>query len=62
MPGPDPENVFREMAKIDFDGALSQTNAFSDKYQRAITTLALADVCLQQAHPQSKKPQKRAKP
>ena len=61
MPGPDPENVFREMAKIDFDGALSQTNALTDKFQRAVTTLALADVCLQ-TQPKPKKPNKVAKP
>lgn len=62
LPGPDPENVFREMAKIDFDGALSQTNAFTDKFQRAATTLALANTCLQQTQPQPKKPKKPAKP
>ncbi len=61
MVGPDPESVFREMAKIDFDGALSQTNALTDKFQRAVTTLALADVCLQ-TQPQPKKPNKPAKP
>jgi hypothetical protein len=48
MPGLDPETAFREMAKIDFDDTLSQTSAITDKFQRAMTTLALADVCLQQ--------------
>ena len=63
MPGLDPENAFREMAKIDFDDALPQTSALTDKFQRALTTLALADVCLQQAKPQPKeKPKKTAKP
>lgn len=62
MPGPDPESVFREMARLDFDGALSQTNAFTDKFQRAVTTLSLADVCLQQTQPQPKKPGKPGKP
>ncbi len=62
MPGPDPESVFREMARLDFDGALSQTNAVTDKFQRAVTTLSLADVCLQQVQPQPKKPKKPAKP
>jgi hypothetical protein len=63
MPGLDPENAVREMAKIDFDNTLSQTSAFTDKFQRAVTTLALADVCLQQAQPQPKeKPKKKAKP
>lgn len=59
MPGLDPENAFREMAKIDFDNALSQTSAFTDKFQRAVTTLALADVCLQQAQQQPKEKSKR---
>ncbi|HEX5875431.1 MAG TPA: hypothetical protein VFY60_12350 [Pyrinomonadaceae bacterium] len=49
MPGPDPENALREMAKIDFDGALSQASSFTDPFQRTVTTLALADVCLQQS-------------
>jgi hypothetical protein len=63
MPGPDPENAFREMAKIDFDGALSQASAFTNKFQRAVTTLALADVCLQQVQQRAKeKPKKRTKP
>lgn len=42
-----PENAFREMAKIDFDGALAQASGFTDKQLRALTTLAIADVCLQ---------------
>jgi uncharacterized FlaG/YvyC family protein len=63
MPGLDSENAFREMAKIGFDDALSQTSAITDKFQRAITTLALAEVCLQQAHQQPKeKSKKPAKP
>lgn len=51
MPGVDPETAFREMAKLDFDGALSQSNAFNDKFQRAVTTLALAEICLQKSKP-----------
>lgn len=62
MPGLDPGNAFREMAKIDFDGALSQTNALTDKFLRAQTTLALADVCLQQAPQQPKEKKKTARP
>ena len=53
MPGIDPESAFREMGKVDFDMAISQSNAMKDKFQRATTTLALADVCLQQ-HPRRK--------
>ena len=48
MPGMDPESAFQEIGKIDFDTAMSQSNALKDKFQRAMTTLALADVCLQQ--------------
>ncbi len=63
MPGPDPENAFREMARIDFDSTLPQASAFTDKFQRAVTTLALADVCLQQAQQQPKEKSKKiAKP
>ena len=57
MPGLDPESTFREMAKLDFDTALSQSSAVTDKFQRALSTLALADVCLVQAqqHPKRQK-------
>ena len=56
MPGLDPESAFREMAKIDFDTSLSQSSALTDKFQRAMSTLALADVCLQaQQQPQEKR-------
>ena len=51
MPGLDPESAFREMAKIDFDTALSQSSALTDKLQRAMSILALAEPCLQQAPP-----------
>jgi hypothetical protein len=53
MPGLQPESAFREMAKIDFDTALAQSSALTDKFQRAQSTLGLAEVCLTQA-PQSK--------
>ena len=63
MPGLDPESVFREMAKIDFDTSLSQSSALTDKLQRAMSTLSLASVCLQQAPQQPKaKPKKSARP
>jgi hypothetical protein len=63
MPGLDPESAFREMAKIDFDTALSQSNALTDKFQRSISTLGLADVCLPQAQQQLReKPRKSARP
>jgi len=59
MPGLDPESVFREMAKVDFDTALSQSSALTDKLQRAMSTLALAEACLQQAPQQPKAKSKR---
>jgi len=63
MPGLDPETAVREMGKIDFDNTLSQTSSFTDKFQRAMTTLALADVCLQQTQQQPKeKLKQRTKP
>jgi hypothetical protein len=60
MPGLDPESAFREMAKVDFDISLSQSSAITDKFQRAMSTLALADTCLQQAQQQPKAKPKRA--
>lgn len=60
MPGLDPERAFREMAKFDFDISLSQSSALTDKFQRAISTLALADTCLQQAQQQPKAKPNRA--
>ena len=47
-PGFGPEAAFREIGKIDFDNLLNLASTFSDKFLRAITTLALVDVCLQQ--------------
>jgi hypothetical protein len=59
MPGLDPESAFREMAKFDFDISLSQSSALTDKLQRAMSTLTLADSCLQHAQQQPKaKPKK----
>jgi hypothetical protein len=48
MPGFSPENAFREVSRHDFDGTLYQTANFSDKLLRAMTTMALAEGCLQQ--------------
>jgi hypothetical protein len=47
LPGLDPESALREVAKVDFDVALSQTIAFIEKFQRGMTTLAVMEVCLQ---------------
>ena len=55
MPGLDPESAFREVAKIDFDTALSQSSGLTDKFQRAMSTLGLVDVCLAQAPKEKRK-------
>jgi hypothetical protein len=47
-PGFKPENAFRELGKLDFDGALYQASNFSDKSLRSLTTLALVEPCVQQ--------------
>jgi hypothetical protein len=52
-PGFNPENAFREMGRLDFDGSLNQATAFTDKSLRALTTLAVIEPCLQSA-PKSK--------
>ena len=46
MPGLDPESAFREMAKLDFDNAFSLSSTLTDKLQRAMSTLAVAETCL----------------
>ena len=63
MPGLNPESAFREMAKHDFDTSLSQVNTLTDKLQRALSTLALAELCLQQTPPPAReKPKKNVRP
>ncbi len=63
MPGLDPQAVFTSFAKTDFDGAQSQTQTFADKLWRALTTLSVAEVCLQQRSPQQKqRPKTQPKP
>jgi hypothetical protein len=62
MPGLTPEAAFRELAKLDFDTAIAQSNALTDKFQRALASLALADVCLQQTQRRNPKTEKRARP
>jgi len=60
MPGFNPENAFREVSRYDFDGTLYQTANFNDKLLRSMTTMALADLCLQQKTrtPKAEKPKK----
>ena len=56
-PGFNPENAFREMGKLDFDGSLAQATNFSDKSLRALTTLAVIEPCLTTIRaPKTKKP------
>ena len=54
MPGFDPETAFREMAKFDLDTALSQSSGLTDKFQRAMSTLGVVEVCLQQTEARPK--------
>jgi hypothetical protein len=42
-----PGKCFREMGRLSFDDALSQASGFTDKSLRALTTLVVADLCLQ---------------
>jgi len=44
-PGFNPENAFREIGKLDFDGSLIQATTFADKSLRALTTLAVIEPC-----------------
>jgi hypothetical protein len=44
-PGFNPENAFREMGKLDFDGSLAQATSFNDKSLRALTTLSVIEPC-----------------
>jgi len=46
-PGFNPENAFREMGKIDFDGTLAHATSFADKPLRGLTTLAVIEPCLE---------------
>ena len=46
-PGFNPENAFREMGKLDFDGSLAQATNFTDKSLRALTTLAVIEPCFE---------------
>jgi hypothetical protein len=45
--GFNPENAFREMSRLDFDGTLYQAANFTNKSIRSMTTLAAVEPCLQ---------------
>lgn len=44
-PGFNPENAFREMGKVDFDGTLAQATQFGEKSLRSLTTLSVIEPC-----------------
>ena len=47
-PGFNPENAFRDIGKLDFDGTLYQAANFTNKSLRSLTTLAVIEPCLQE--------------
>jgi hypothetical protein len=49
MPGVSIENVFRELASFDFQGALVSAKSLEDRSLRAYAIIALADSCLARA-------------
>lgn len=61
-PGFSPENAFREIGKIDFDGMLNLASNFSDKSLRALTTLAVVEQCLKDQAASPKPKQSRPAP
>jgi len=60
-PGFRPENVFRELGKLDFEGTLYQASQFSNKSLRALTILALVEPCLAELPPSPPKAKKTKK-
>lgn len=52
-PGYKPETALAEISTVDFDNMLNQASRFSDKFLRAITTLAMAERCLKASSPSS---------
>ncbi len=54
-PGFSPENAFREMGKMDFDGSLIQAASFTDKQLRGLTTLAVIEPCFITKKPKTTK-------
>jgi hypothetical protein len=56
-PGFGPQTGFREVGKYDFEGVLYQASNIREKSLRALTTLALVDLCLAETQ-QEMKPRK----
>ncbi len=54
VPGLDPESALRELAKVEFDVALSQATALTDKSQRAMATLSVVEICVEKASDQQR--------
>jgi hypothetical protein len=46
-PGFSPENAFREISKVDYDGTLNQASNFADRSLRALTIMATVETCLE---------------
>ena len=61
MPGLHPATAFRAMAKLDFDSTLALSGALTDKFQRAIATLAVAEECLRSLPPTKPKSKQQPK-
>lgn len=53
-PGFNPENAFREIGKVDFDGMLNQASNLSDKSLRAMSILMLVERCLKDEVPRTR--------
>lgn len=49
VPGLDPESALRELAKVEFDVALSQATALRNKSQRVMATLSVVEICVEKA-------------
>jgi hypothetical protein len=49
VPGLDPESALRELAKVEFDVALFQATALTDKSQRVMATLSVVEICVEKA-------------
>lgn len=58
-PGFRPENVVRDVAKVDLTGALYQVVTLTDKSLRALTTLSITQVCLERTQKGRKSPKSR---
>ena len=58
-PGFNPENAFREMGKLDFDGSAAQATSFTDKGLRGLTILAVTEPCFAAGAPATNPPKRK---